>query len=72
MLKGGVSKSTIAVNMAVALSRRGRRVLLMDVDAQMSATDVLGLADLRRAEADLVRLVPTRRIPSPGDRHGRR
>ena len=40
--KGGVGKSTCAVNLAVGLARSGRRVLLIDNDSQANATDALG------------------------------
>jgi chromosome partitioning protein len=41
--KGGVGKTTCAVNLAVGLARAGRRVLLLDNDAQASATTALGI-----------------------------
>lgn len=36
--KGGVGKSTVTVNLAAALAERGRRVLVIDTDAQGTAT----------------------------------
>ncbi|MEP0846213.1 MAG: ParA family protein [Phycisphaerae bacterium] len=41
--KGGVGKTTSAVNVAAALSRVGRRVLLVDLDPQSHASLHLGL-----------------------------
>src|SRR3954447_14514208 len=41
--KSGSGKTTTAVNLAAALGERERRVLLLDLDPQHSATDWLGL-----------------------------
>ena len=39
--KGGVGKSSVALNTAIALSRRGRRVLIIDSDFGFSNIDVM-------------------------------
>lgn len=40
--KGGVAKTTTALNLGAALAERGRRVLLVDLDQQGSLTISLG------------------------------
>lgn len=43
--KGGVGKTTTAVNLGVGLAKTGRRVLLIDLDPQSDLTDCLGIKD---------------------------
>ena len=43
--KGGSAKTTTTVNLAAALAERGRRVLVVDLDAQANASLWLGVSD---------------------------
>lgn len=69
--KGGSGKTTTAVNLAATLGERGKRVLLLDLDPQASATNWLGITDAGRGlldafsgAADLLDLVQS--TPAPG------
>ena len=54
--KGGVGKTTTAVNLGVCLSKQGKKVLLVDADAQANLTMSLGYPrpdDVRRSVATI-------------------
>lgn len=54
--KGGVGKTTTAINLAACLGRDGQRVLLVDFDAQANATSGLGKKD-EVAERNIYRVI---------------
>ncbi len=53
--KGGVGKTTVSVNLAAALKNKGKRVLLIDIDAQANSTYATGLAKFLLDEDDDLR-----------------
>lgn len=53
-LKGGVGKTTLAVNLAWCAARGGRRTLLWDLDAQAAASFLLGTDGPRAGQAQSV------------------
>ena len=61
--KGGVSKTTTAVNLAAGLALQGKKILLCDLDAQSNATVHLGI-DPHTIEGKGMYEVLTKRIPA--------
>lgn len=55
--KGGVAKSTTCVNLGIGLARAGKRVLLIDADAQGSMSASLGVEEPDELDITLVNLM---------------
>src|SRR5438270_12561386 len=60
--KGGVGKTTTAVNLAAALARSGQRVCVIDLDPQAHATTHLGIEPVGKSPSMYDVLIDSRAL----------
>jgi chromosome partitioning protein len=63
--KGGVGKTTTAVNLAACLAEAGERALLIDLDPQANATSGLGVRANGTSTHDLLDGIPLHELAKP-------
>jgi chromosome partitioning protein len=63
--KGGVGKTTTAINLAACLAEAGQRALVVDLDPQANATSGLGERANGRSSYDLLAGEPLRELARP-------
>jgi chromosome partitioning protein len=63
--KGGVGKTTTAINLAACLAEAGQRALVIDLDPQANATSGLGMRANGTSSYDLLDGVPLAELAKP-------
>ncbi len=63
--KGGVGKTTTAINLAACLAEAGERTLVIDLDPQANATSGLGERANGSSSLDLLDGIPLQKLAKP-------